>query len=184
MVKGTVRFFLATSAFALATAVHSSETQVFTYDAAGRLTGVTVSGTANNGVSTTIGHDAAGNRTSYAVTGGTATPPPTPPPPPPPGNHPPVPGPDYISVTCNSGGGFWLFTNDSDPDGDPLTLTSVQSNGTFSVSIGNAAQGIVSLGGGYKPGNYTGSYVVSDGKGGSATGALYVTVYSGGPGGC
>jgi hypothetical protein len=98
-------------------------------------------------------------------------------------NHPPVAGTDNVSLTCNSGTGYNLFTNDSDPDGDPLTLTSVTSNGGFTITIGNASLGIAGISVNVA-GSYTGSYVVSDGRGGNTTGAINVTVTHGGPGGC
>jgi len=93
---------------------------------------------------------------------------------------------DNITVGCNSGGGFNLLANDSDPDGDPMTLTSVHSNGGFNMNIATASTvpGFVSLGGGSTAGSYTGSYVVSDDHGHSTTGQVNVTVTHGGPGGC
>lgn len=100
------------------------------------------------------------------------------------GNNPPDAVDDYIYLQCNSGGGFWMFTNDSDPDGDSLTITSASSNGGFGVWIGHAGLGILSIGAGPNPGNYTGSYDVSDGHGGTDTATIYVNVSHGGPGGC
>ena len=41
----------------------------YTYDALGRLTAVSNSGTVNRGVATTVSYDPAGNRINYSVTG-------------------------------------------------------------------------------------------------------------------
>jgi hypothetical protein len=64
-----------------------------------------------------------------------------------------------------------------------MTLTSVHSNGSFTISVGNPS-GIASVGGGPTAGSFTGSYVVSDDHGHSTTGQINVTVNHGGPGGC
>jgi YD repeat-containing protein len=48
---------------------HAAETISYTYDALGRLVATTKSGTINNGVTTNITLDAAGNRTNYQVAG-------------------------------------------------------------------------------------------------------------------
>ncbi|HEX5182238.1 MAG TPA: Ig-like domain-containing protein [Allosphingosinicella sp.] len=188
--KAAARLLLATSAFAIATSVTASGTVTYQYDALGHLVSTTTSGTVNNGLSTTIVYDPAGNRSTYTVTGvggvpppPPAPPPPAPPPPPPPGNQPPIANTDNIIVTCNSGGGFNLLSNDVDPDGDPMTLTAVHSNGGFTISIGSPT-GIASFGGGSTAGSFTGTYVVSDNHGNSTTGQINVTVNHGGPGGC
>jgi len=60
---------LAASSIALAGAAEAGETTTYTYDALGRLTGTSSTGTVNQGVSTSVGYDPAGNRSSYAVTG-------------------------------------------------------------------------------------------------------------------
>lgn len=159
----------------------------YVYDELGRLVESTNSGSPNGGAQSTIAYDKAGNRTNYTVSNvPTPTPPPTPSPTPtptptpPPGNQPPVAISDNFTMVCNSGGGFNVLANDYDPDGNPLTLVSATSNGTISVSVGSATQGIVSIGVGPR-GSFTASYVVSDGQGGTATGSIYVTVTAGGP---
>jgi hypothetical protein len=49
----------------------AAETITYTYDALGRLTSTASSGSVNNGISTTIGYDPAGNRSNYVSgTGG------------------------------------------------------------------------------------------------------------------
>lgn len=70
MFRKSARLFLATSLFALAAAAsRASETTTYSYDALGRLTATSSSGTVNNGVATSVGYDPAGNRSSYSVTG-------------------------------------------------------------------------------------------------------------------
>lgn len=51
------------------TAALSNETAFYTYDALGRLVGVSNNGTVNNGVSVTYSYDASGNRSNVTVTG-------------------------------------------------------------------------------------------------------------------
>jgi YD repeat-containing protein len=52
-----------------ATAAGASETITYSYDARGRLKQVVHSGTVNNGVTTTYGHDKANNRANKTTTG-------------------------------------------------------------------------------------------------------------------
>jgi hypothetical protein len=54
----------------LCASAQASETISYTYDALGRLTTEAHAGTVNSGIQNTIGYDPAGNRSSYAVTGG------------------------------------------------------------------------------------------------------------------
>ncbi len=51
------------------TAGYAAETITYSYDANGRVVAVVHSGTVNNGVNTTYGHDAADNRTNVTTTG-------------------------------------------------------------------------------------------------------------------
>jgi hypothetical protein len=55
--------------FALAGAAEAGETTNSTYDALGRLTAASSTGTINNGVTTAIGYDPGGNRSNYRVSG-------------------------------------------------------------------------------------------------------------------
>ncbi|HEX8240153.1 MAG TPA: RHS repeat domain-containing protein [Allosphingosinicella sp.] len=64
-----VGFLLATSAIAWAGAARAGETLVYTYDALGRLTATTTTDGVNNGVTTSIAYDPAGNRSGYTVSG-------------------------------------------------------------------------------------------------------------------
>ena len=96
---------------------------------------------------------------------------------PPPTNRPPTPAADALStayhtpVTVSAAS---LLANDTDPDGDALSLTAV----------GNAQHGTVSLSGGavtFTPylgfvGQASFGYTVDDGHGGTATGAVSVSV--------
>jgi hypothetical protein len=91
-----------------------------------------------------------------------------------PANANPVAGNDVISTTANQPGSVGLLANDSDPDGDTLTVTNNAqgSNGTVAIAAGTAT---------YTPkagfaGADSFTYTISDGKGGSATGTVSVTV--------
>ncbi len=67
-----------------------------------------------------------------------------------------------------------LLGNDTDPDGDPLTITSVQgaTNGTVAVIGGNV---VFTPAPGYSgPASFT--YTISDGKGGTSTATVNLTV--------
>jgi hypothetical protein len=55
------------SAAALASAAVASETVTYSYDALGRLTATSSSGTVNNGATSSIGYDPAGNRSVFAM---------------------------------------------------------------------------------------------------------------------
>ncbi len=93
-------------------------------------------------------------------------------------NRPPIAGNDALityqfvptSVTTST-----LLANDSDPDGDPLTIVAV-SNGVNGGSVG-LSEGVLTY---VPPGNFTGTdtftYTVSDGRGGEAVGTVTVTV--------
>jgi len=96
-----------------------------------------------------------------------------------PPNQPPVAGNDAISTPQGTGIAIpaaQLLSNDSDPDNDPLTVQS--------VSAASAQGGTVVLQGGtvtYTPpagfaGNDSFTYTLSDGRGGTASGSVLVTV--------
>lgn len=48
---------------------HANSTTTYTYDALGRLVATSNTGTSNNGLSTNIEYDSAGNRKTYQVSG-------------------------------------------------------------------------------------------------------------------
>ncbi len=90
-------------------------------------------------------------------------------------NRPPVAVNDSFTVPFNSGGNvFDVLTNDSDPDGDALSITAVGTpvHGTAAVSSGKVV---------YTPATgYSGTdsfpYSIADGKGGSAGATVSITV--------
>ena len=104
----------------------------------------------------------------------------TPPPPPPPGNGVPELLSDAVVATSGAPTTFtaaFLLANDFDPDGDPLIITNVGATGT-------AGGTIVDNGGGSwtytAPAGYVGddtfTYTATDGRGGSASALVAVTV--------
>src|SRR3982750_1301171 len=58
---------------ALAPPAEAGETRTYTYDALGRLVATSATGTVNDGQTTNIAYDPAGNRQSYAVAAGGGT---------------------------------------------------------------------------------------------------------------
>lgn len=94
-------------------------------------------------------------------------------------NRPPVAVDDTASTTSNTSVLIDVLANDYDPDGDPLSLTSVTQPGHGMTTIsGNKIFYTPSL-------NYSGtdhfSYVVSDGNGAAATGNVSVIVTNAAP---
>lgn len=176
---------LAGTALALPAAAPANETITYSYDVLGRLVATTSSGTVNNGLTSQIGYDPAGNRSCYRVTSPGAsvplcpTPPPGPvPPPPPAGNQPPVAVADTGSTTKCQAASFAVLANDYDPDGNtPLTLTGVSSNGLrgdASVSGGNVY---------FAPNGTSGTanvtYTVADSLGATASAVLTIAITNG-----
>lgn len=68
--------FAGTAALAFAMAAKAAETLTYTYDAKGRLIKVVRTGTVNNNVQTSYGHDKANNRKIVTTTGSPNPPPP------------------------------------------------------------------------------------------------------------
>lgn len=74
-----------------------------------------------------------------------------------------------------------VLANDSDPDGDPITITSVSTPTAGTVVIGPGGAHVVYTAPGYTDIN-TFTYTISDGRGGTATATVTVTVNNpGGP---
>jgi hypothetical protein len=147
-----------------------TSTTQFTYDALGRLTGVSTSGGTNNGLSVLTGYDAAGNRTAYNVgTGGTA---PAPlPSPPQASNQPPVANGDSVTMSCQSSQSVNVIANDTDPDNNvPLVLTGSNELWAQQVSSTNLLLQPTDSG------THSISYTVEDSLGAGATGLLTVVV--------
>lgn len=119
------------------------------------------------------------NGDSY-LTDAIATPPASPPPPPPPSdtpdNAPPVAHDDNVEV--GSGGGDLLVcTNDTDPDGDVVNVVAVSATSAKGGTVTLNEDGSVH----YMPApGYSGddsfSYTVADGRGGTDSGLVKVTV--------
>lgn len=93
----------------------------------------------------------------------------TPPEPPKPVNNAPVAVSDLFIVPCKTTQVLDVLANDSDKDGDTLTITSITQPSKASISIAANGKSLV-----YNPGsacfvndNFT--YTISDGKGGTAT---------------
>lgn len=159
-------------------AVQATETLTYTYDAEGRLTLVSRSGSVNNGNSSGYSHDRADNRTALTVNGATPPPPPPSPPPPPP-NSPPVANTDnggsmakctFKTVTVTS--------NDTDPESNyPLTVTNAVGNGGLSANVVSSTQ--VEIESGSSTGAKTVTYTVADSLGATANGTINITVSGG-----
>ncbi|MFZ4747837.1 MAG: Ig-like domain-containing protein [Sphingomonas sp.] len=170
--------------FAISTPLFAAETINYTYDAKGRLIQVARTGTVNNSVTSQYAYDKADNRASVSTSGspnGTPSPPPSPPPPPPPpppSNRPPVANPDSggtmgkcLIKTVN------VTANDTDPDGDALTVISATATGDMIASVASASS--VQIESGQTAGAKSISYTISDGRGGTASSTISITVSGG-----
>ena len=101
-------------------------------------------------------------------------------PPPAPVNRAPVAAQDSLATTTDSAVSFtsaFLLLNDSDPDGDPVTVASVAATSTRAGTIASTSPGSWT----YTPapgvsGDDSFTYVIGDGRGGSATGTVNVAV--------
>jgi hypothetical protein len=103
-------------------------------------------------------------------------------PPPPPGNNPPVANDDTITVSQDQIITIDVLNNDTDEDGDPLIVTNVtEVSNPFkeAVQVSNGGANVT-----YRSGNQTGTFVfeytISDGKGGTDTGTVTITVNAAG----
>ncbi len=94
-------------------------------------------------------------------------------------NAPPVAVNDNVTIDHLEEALVNLLTNDTDPDGDSLTLVSVTQPSNAVVTISNTS-GIVTVLGTSEDTTATFTYVVSDGQGGTDTGTVTVTVNEGG----
>ena len=156
--------------------VNATETVTYSYDAQGRLVQSVISGTVNNGQSSSTTFDAANNRTNYAVSLSGGTPPP-PPPPPPASNQSPVSVADtMLSVVCGNDGVRNVLGNDTDPDGDlPLSFELTGGSGINYVSK-DGAQSIRFAAPYTRDANYSVSYIITDARGATTTASLALRV--------
>ena len=172
--------FLGTAAAATALALNgtalASETITYTYDALGRLVGVSTSGGPNDGVGVGTTYDPAGNRCTYTVDGagagggecrGAGGPPP--------GTHPPTTNPDSLTVEQCGSGSVDVTANDSDPESHlPLTVTGVAGGGKgVPAVVSGSTVGYTSTGG-LGPDSFT--YTVADSLGAASTGTVNVQI--------
>ena len=97
-----------------------------------------------------------------------------PPPPPPPDNEPPTAVDDTATTEQDTPVSVSVLANDSDPDGDALTLTAVTQPAHGSAFIDGSAVLYNPAAGYFGPDSF--DYTVSDGNGGTATATVSVTV--------
>lgn len=148
------------AALALLMATPSFAQVQYSYDSAGRL----IRAIYGNGVTIQYRYDAAGNRTQI-VTSNTP-------------NTSPVAVNDSATVAASGVVDVYVRSNDSDANGDTLTVTSVgtPSGGGSAVIQGGGTH--VRYTAPSTAGTKTFSYTVSDGKGGVASATVTVTVTS------
>lgn len=90
-------------------------------------------------------------------------------------NRPPTATDDAVSTTAGLGVRVAVLANDSDPDLDPLTVTSVTQGAHGAATINGDGTVTYAPAAGYQgPDLFT--YVIGDGRGGSATATVTVTV--------
>ncbi len=157
---------------------HATETVTYTYDAQGRLVQSVISGTVNNGQTSSTSFDAANNRTNYNVSvAGAPTPPPPPSSPPPPPNNPPVSVADEeLSAPCDGNAVRNVLGNDTDPDGD-LPLSFALTGGTgLEFVVKESAQSIRFYASRNRGATYSVSYVITDTRGATASASLALKV--------
>lgn len=96
----------------------------------------------------------------------------------PPANAAPEPAPDSVTLAAGTRAQVDVLANDSDPDGDALTVTGVDALGPGSAAITDAGTVAVTAAAGAAVQQATLTYTVADGRGGTASGELAVTVTS------
>ncbi len=131
----------------------------FTYDDLGRVT----SETYDDGKEIIYSYDAAGNRTQVVITATIA-------------NRQPLAQNDTLAATTLVAASLDPRSNDTDPDGNTLTVTAVGSaaHGTTSIGGGGTSVSYTSVAGYAGPDSFT--YTVSDPSGAKATASIVVTV--------
>ena len=154
------KIWLCGSALAFVATVAHADNVTYTYDALGRLATATY---VDGGVTYNIAYsyDAAGNRTQV-VNGGAV-------------NGSPTAVADSISTTQNAAVTFDPRTNDSDPAGDPLTISAKTNGAHGAVTINGGASLTYTPTTGYS-GSDSFSYTIHDGRGGYGTANVSVTI--------
>lgn len=92
-------------------------------------------------------------------------------------NRAPLPVADTATTAANTAIVISVLNNDTDPDNDPLTITAVTQPGSGTAAISNAGKTITYtpvFGASSAPRTF--NYTVSDGRGGTATSSVTVTV--------
>lgn len=154
------------AALVVASGALATETTTYEYDSKGRLIKSTKSGGPASGTEKCTSYDPAGNRTNQTVNsagcgagsgggGGGGGP-----------NNPPVAANDSLLSSCGVGSKN-VVANDSDPDGDPITVTAV-TGGMGAYITGGTSVGVTS--------GYTGTltYTLTDSNGATDTATISV----------
>ncbi len=128
--------------------------ELYCYDALGRLIQVSYA----DGSLVSYRYDAAGNRTQLNVT-----------------NRPPVAVADSATTPASTAVTVSVLANDTDADGDTLTVTAASTPGHGSRTINSATTITYTPTGGYN-GTDSFTYTISDGHGGSSTATVSLTV--------
>lgn len=163
-------FSISATALIWASALSATETVTYSYDAQGRLIQSVISGTVNNGQSSSTTFDAANNRTNYSVSLSGGTPPPA-------SNQPPVPVAGIIiSAACDTERTVNILQNATDPDGDlPLSFEITGGSGASLVTK-SGLQSVYFYAPFTRNATYSVSYVVTDARGATAAASLTLRV--------
>jgi large repetitive protein len=92
-----------------------------------------------------------------------------------PPNGPPTAGPDSAATRRNTAVRIRVLANDSDPDGDPISLVTVTQGVKGTATIGSDAR-VRYAPARNKRGRDTYTYTISDGRGKTAIGRVRVTI--------
>ncbi len=83
---------------------------------------------------------------------------------------------DSVSAACGATSTFNVLANDTDADGDPLTITAVSSPGKGVAAIAGNKIAYTPTAAGCSVGADTFTYTISDGKGGTSTATVNVAL--------
>ena len=159
------KWLISVVALAMLPGLTSSASTSYVYDNLGRIWTVTY----DNGLQVTYSYDAAGNRTSVVTQTGT--------------NRPPQANNYYVAVVTNTQTpAFFPLSNDVDPDGDALTISSLGATAQGGTTTLNHATGAVKY---TPPANFQGldtfTYAISDGHAHTASATVYASISNGIP---